>query len=88
MIQPIQRSPNVVHFTISMIMFPVAQAGAAKIEAQHREGKTVQRFHGVKDHLVMKRSTVERMGMAHQSGARGLRSASIEQRFEAASRTV
>ena len=78
MLQPIQGGLNIVRFPVSMIVFPLAQSGAAEVETQNRKTKMVQRLHGMKDHLVVKRSTEERMRMAHQGGVCGVGSAGVE----------
>src|SRR6266436_6784282 len=88
MIQPIECGSNVVHLAFSVIMFPMAQAGTAKIEAQHRKTETVQRLHGVKDHLVMESSAKPRMRMAHHGGVGGFGFARVEQRLQTAGRPI
>ena len=72
MIHPIECGPNVVYFALSVVMFTMAQSGSTKIEAQHGESETVQRLHGMKHYLVVKRSAVERVGMANNSSIGGV----------------
>ena len=71
-----------------MVMFTVAQAGAAKIETQYRESETVQRLHRVKDHFIVQCPAIERVGMTHQGSVSGIRRACIQQRLKLAGRAV
>ena len=64
-------------------MLAFAQAGAAKIEAQHGESEAVERLHGVKDDFVVQRSAVQRMRMANEGGMRCAGRTGVEQGFQA-----
>jgi hypothetical protein len=59
-------------------MFTMAQASSAKIEPQNGKPKTVQRFHSVKYHFVVKRSAEQRMRMADQTCVSSILCASIQ----------
>ena len=83
-VQPVQSGANVVHFTEAVIVCTLAHSHASKIETQHRKAEAVDSFHGVKDDLIVKRSTVQRMGMTDQRGVRRALNALIEQGFETA----
>ena len=78
-IQPIERGAYVLYFAVALIVFPLAQPRPAKIEAQHRESKTVQRLHGVKHHLVVERPAEQRMRMTDDRRMRGTFAAGIQQ---------
>ena len=69
------------------VVLAVAQAGAAKVEAQHRKSERVQRLHRVIHDLVVHGAAKQRMWMAHQRGVSRLRLSLVEQRFQA-SRTT
>jgi acetylornithine deacetylase len=81
-VQPIESRADIIHFPAAVVVLARAQSGAAKVEAQHRETKTVQRLHGVKDDSVVQRSAVNRMRMAHQSRMGGIFRAPIEQSLQ------
>src|ERR1700674_2475730 len=63
-------------------MFALAQARPAKIKAQHRITKVVQRLHGVKDDFVVQSSAVKGMRMAYQRSVSGMFRTRIEQGFQ------
>ena len=69
-------------------MFTVAQSGSAEVEAQNGKPKTIQRLHGVKDHLVVQRPAEHRMRMTDDRSVRGVFRTRIEQRFETSRWTV
>src|SRR5580700_5015030 len=81
-IQPIQRHPDILCFTVAMVMFALAQSCTAKVEPQHWETKIIQCLHDMKDHFVVQRSTIERMGMANQCGMSGARSTRVKKGFQ------
>ena len=83
-IQPVKGGANILDLTVALIMFAVAEAGAAKVKAQHRKAKTVQRLHGVENNLVMQCPAKQGMGMANYCGVRRVPGAGIQQRFQAA----
>src|ERR1022692_265472 len=53
MLQPPQRGLHVSYLTASLVVLAGAQAGAAKVEAQHGKAERVQCLHGVKNDLVV-----------------------------------
>jgi hypothetical protein len=87
-IQPFERSPNVLLFCVAMVVLALAQSGTAKIKAQHRITKTVQRLHGVKNDFVVESSSIERMRMAHERSTGSLLRTHIEQGFQPSGWTV
>jgi hypothetical protein len=66
LIEPVERSTDIVDFAMPLRMSTVAEASTAKVEAQHRESETVEGLHGVEDDLVMQRAAVDRVWMADQ----------------------
>src|SRR5438874_1921169 len=87
-IEPIQRGPNILRFSLPMSMLPLTQSESTKVESQHRKSEAVQRFHRMKDDLVMHRSAINRMWMANQSSIIRIVCARVEQGFEPARRAV
>ncbi len=87
-VKPIQRGSDIVQFAISVVVLALTQASPAKIKTQHREAKTIQCLHSVKDHFVVQRAAIEGMRMADDGGVLGVSSSRIEQGFEAARRTI
>ena len=81
-VEPVERRADVVDFAFAVIVFPLAQTRAAKIEAQDRKSETVQRLHGVKDDLVMQRSTKKRMRMTDHGCMTGIHLASVKKGFQ------
>src|SRR5438067_6410775 len=86
--QPIECSTNIFHFSDSMIMLPLTQACAAKVEAEHRKSKAVQSFHRVKHNFIVEGSAIKRMRMANKCGMRGVLHPNVEQSFEFPCRAV
>ncbi len=86
--QPVQRASHIIYFPVSMVMFPLAQASAAEIEAQNGKPKAMQRFHGVKHNFVVKSATVQRMRVADESRMRGILYPNVEQSFQLPGRTL
>jgi len=66
----------------------LAQSGSTEVESQHGKSKAVERFHGVKDDLVMQGSTEHRMRMAHDRRMRRVWRSGIQQRFQPPGRAV
>ena len=85
--KPVERGTNIIHFAHSVVVFALAQAGSAEVEAQHRESEAVESFHGVEDDFVVQGSAKQWVRMANHSCVRGVRSTGVEQRFQA-SRTT
>ncbi|MGB7609106.1 MAG: hypothetical protein WBL97_11925, partial [Candidatus Sulfotelmatobacter sp.] len=81
-VQPVESGANIFDFPVAVIVLAMAEAGAAKVEAQHRKTKTVQRLHGMKHNLVMQRSSKQRMRVANNCGMSRFFRTGIEQRFE------
>src|ERR1035437_1572603 len=88
MLQPSQRGLHIGYLAASLVVLASAQAGAAKVEAQHGKAERVQCLHGVKNDLVVHGPASQRVRMAHQSGmGRGGRS-HIEQGFQPSCRSL
>ena len=87
-VEPVKRRAHVVDFPVAVVVFALAQSRPAKIEAQHRKTKTVQRLHGVEDDFVVQRPAKQRMRMANHRRMRRILRAGIEQRFQPSRRTV
>src|ERR1700688_1936450 len=81
-VEPVERGTNVVNFAAAMIVLAMAQSRAAKIEAQHRKTKTVQRLHGMKDDLIVHGPAKQGMRMTDEGSVRGILGARIKQRLE------
>ena len=86
-IQPVQRSADVLRFSITVVVLTLTQSRSPKIKPQHGIAKTVQRLHGMKHDFVVQRSAIKRMRMANQRCMSGVFSAHIEQGFQPAGRT-
>lgn len=56
-IEPVDRRPDIFDLAMAVIVFALAESGAAKVETQYGKTKTVQRLHGVEHDLVMQRPT-------------------------------
>ena len=78
---------HVIDFALAVVVRAFAQSGAAKIEAQHRPSKSMQRLGRMENNFVVQRAAEERVGMAHHCGVRRGTAADIEQGFEASSCT-
>ena len=85
--EPCERRAHVIDFADAVGVFAIAQAGAAEVEAKHGESEVVKRFHGVEYDFVVKRSTIERMWMAHQRGVRRGGRSGVEESFQASGGT-
>ena len=83
-VQPVERGAHVVDFSVAVIVLALAQSRAAKVEAQHGETKTVQRFHGVEDDFVVQRSAEQRVRMTDDRGVSRIFCAGIQQCFQPA----
>jgi len=81
-VQPVESGPNIFDFAIAVIVFAMAQSGAAKVEPQHGKTKTVQRLHSVEHDLVMQRPAEQRMRMADDRRVSRVFGACVEQRFQ------
>ena len=88
LIHPIECGADVVDFPVAIIVFALTQPRSAEVEAQHGKAKTVQRFHGVKDNLVMQRPAKQRVRVADDRRVRCVLSARVEQSFKASSGTI
>jgi hypothetical protein len=88
--QPIDGSVHVLDFAAS-VMLALAEAGAAKVEAQHgkpeAEGWVVEHLHGAVDDLVVHGPAAHGMRMADQGGEGGMGQAFVQQRLEPSCRT-
>jgi hypothetical protein len=81
-VEPVQRSLHVFDFSSAVIVFSLAQAGPAKVKAQHGKPEAVQRLHRVEDDLVVQSSAKQGMRMANHGGMSGVGCACVEQRFQ------
>lgn len=81
-IQPVESRVNIFDFAVAMIVLPVTESGAAKIETQYGKTKTVQRFHSVKHNLIVQGPAKQRMRMADERRVRRGISPGVEQRFQ------
>ena len=68
--EKIQRGPNIAAFTLAAIVFSLAHSGAAKIESQNGKSKSIKRFGGLIDDLVVHRAAEKRMRVANNRGQR------------------
>jgi phosphoglycerate dehydrogenase-like enzyme len=70
-IKPIESGKNVANFGFAIVR-AFAQAGTAKVEAQHREaeskGRVIERLYGVVDNLVVKAAAEEGVRVANERG--------------------
>src|SRR5207248_6591660 len=81
-VEPIERCAHVLDLAAALVMFALAEPSTAKVEAQGRESKAVQRLHGSKHNLVMHGAAEHGMRMADQRGMGSVGGAGIEQRFQ------
>ena len=68
--EKIQRGANIAAFTLPAIVFSLTHSGAAKIETQNRKSKSIERFGGLIDHLVVHRAAEKRMRVANNRSQR------------------
>ena len=87
-IEPVERGADVFDFSHAVVVLAVAQARAAKVEAQHGHAESIQRFHRVKDDLVVQRASVFGMRVADQGRVGGIRRAGVQESFELPGRAV
>src|SRR5579872_170187 len=87
-IEPVKRSAHVFDLALALVVFALAQARAAKVEAQHRETKAVQRLHSVEDNFIVQRPAKQRMRMADDGCKSGILGATVKQRFQPSHRAV
>ena len=81
-VQPVESGANIFNFAVAVIVFALAESGAAKVEAQHGKTKTVQRLHGMEHNLVMQCSSKQRMRVANDRGVSRILRTGVEQCFE------
>ena len=87
-IKPVKRSPNVLNLSVAVIVFTLAQSRAAKIEAQHRKTKSVERFHRMEHNFVVQRPAKQRMWMANHRRMRRVLRTRVEQSLQPARRPL
>ena len=87
-IEPVEGGVNVLYFPVAVIMLALAETCSAKIEAQHGKSKTIQRFHGVKDDLVVQGAAEQRMRVTDQRGVCGILDACVQDCLQAPGRTL
>ncbi len=86
--QPVERGAHIAHLAAAVVVRALAQAGAAKIEAQHRQPISLEGLHGVIDDLVVHGSAEERVRMANHGRVGGIGPPHIQQSFEPAVRAA
>ena len=86
--EPVQRSVHVFGFSFAVAVLSFTQPKAAKIEAQHRKSKTVERLHSMKHDFVVHGPAKYRVRMAYERRMGGVLSTRIEQRFQLSRRTI
>jgi hypothetical protein len=87
-VEPIQSGPNVFDLPFTTVVLAMAQSGAAKVEAQHRKSKIVQRLRSVEDNLVVQGSSEQRVRMTDDRSMRGVFRARVDQGFQTSGRTI
>jgi len=87
-VEPVERGAHILNFSDALVVFALAQAGSAEIEAQYRKAEAIQGFHGVEHHLVVQGPAEQGMRMADDGSVRGMVSSVVEQRFQASRSTV
>ena len=87
-IEPVKRSAHVFDLPLALVVFALAQARAAKVEAQHGKTKAVQRLHGMEDDFIVQRPAKQRMRMADDGCMGGILRATVKQRFKPSHRAV
>jgi hypothetical protein len=68
--EKIQRRAHVSLLTTSSIVRPGAHPSASKIESQHRQAQSIQRFRRLINHLVVHRAAEKRVRMANDRSHR------------------
>ena len=87
-LQPSERSMHVGDLTASLIVLTGAQSRATEVEAQHRKSERIQGLHGMEDNFVVHGSTPQRVRVANEARVGRTRRTQIQQRFQAASRSI
>ncbi len=89
--EPVESGKNIAGFSLA-IVHSIAQAGAAKVEAQHgpaqAPSRIVEDLHGVVHNLVVEIAAEHGMGMADERGERSIGRSRIQNRLQTAGRTV
>ncbi len=89
--EPVESSKNIAGFSLA-IVHSIAQAGAAKVEAQHGPAQApigiVEDLHGVVHNFVVKIAAEDGMGMADERGKRRIGRSQVQNRLQAAGRTI
>ena len=88
MLEPVEGGADVFDFPFTSSVFAFAQSGAAEVEAQYGKSEGLERFHGVKNDLVVQRAAEERVGMTDYGCMSCVWRSGIQQRFEAANWAV
>jgi hypothetical protein len=87
-VEPVESGPNVFYLPFTTVVLAMTQSGAAKVEAQHRKSKIVQRLRSVEDNFVVQGSSEQRMRMTDDSSVRSVFRARVEQGFQTSDRTI
>ncbi len=81
-IQPVKSGANIFDFAVAVVVFTMAESGAAEVKAQYGKTKPVQCLHRVEYNLVVQRPSKQRMRMADYRCMSGVLGARIQQRFQ------
>src|SRR6185312_3105748 len=65
-LQPCQGTANIILLAAAFVVDPMAQPGAAEVEAEHVEAEGVQSLHGVENNFVVHGPAIKRVGMTNQ----------------------
>jgi len=86
----IQHGTDIALLAVAAVVYAGAESRAAKIEAQHGDAESIERFRRLVNHFVVHRAAKKRMRMADNGGERRKRGSGRgpENRFEASGRAV
>ena len=87
-LEPAQGGADVVLLAVAVVVGSLAEARAAKVEAQDGEAKGGERLHGVVDDLIVHGSAAWRVRVADDGGVGRVGAAGVEQCFEASGGAV
>ncbi len=87
-VEIVEGGADVVDFAAGFVVFAFGEAGAAEVEAQHRQTEGGERLHRVVDHLVVHGAAEERVWMRDEGGVGGVVCAGVEESFESADGTA
>jgi len=87
-VQPIECGTHIIDLAPPVVVLAMAQAGSAKVKAQRRESEPIQRFHGMKHHLVVECAPINWMRVADQRRVGGILGAKVQNGFKLSSRSI